>query len=205
MPKRRFVSDAQAKIHWGMINAEAMTAIADYAVGRSAKDVEELLGIDSMTVTRHLRAYGVAYAVSGTEQCSGSLASQLSIRRVAELFKLYAPAIPKKKDVDEFVDEGFDQGEVAKTLAIAWAVAERAIKAGIVFEMSDDSIKIEIPRPWNIEIMSVAAKVRAASEFLNVANMRDLKKEVTRVEIFAADEEWKFQMERLQNLHGDKV
>lgn len=206
MKKRRKSTDSQIQKHWGMINANTMSAIADYCVGRSAADVAKLIGVHGKTVTNHLRAYGIAYAVSGVDQIYGSLGSQLSQRRVIELFNLYAPKDPKQKDVDEFIAEGFDDGEVAKTLAIAWETAERAIKAGIVFEVGPDKdIEIDIPRPWNIEIHAMAGKVRDAASFLNEAKISDLRKEVTWDEIIAAHKEWLFQIERLENLHGETV
>ena len=202
--KRQKSSDAQVKKHWGMVNATTMSAIADYCVGRSAKDVAKLIGVDSHTVREKLHAYGISYAVTGEGQSPPSIGKVLTIRRVRELFKLYAPKKASSQRINEFIEEGFDEGDVAQTLAIAWTVAEKAIKAGVVFEYEDTGdIEIDIPVPWKIEIQSVASKVRQAAEFLNEAKMSDLKKEVTHKEIMGAHEEWMFQIERLENLRSN--
>ena len=202
--KRMFSTDGQVKLHWASIHAQRISAIADYCVGRTANQVADLIDVSNDTVRRALRAYGVAYAIRGVSQCDPALGGQLSIRKVEDFHKQFAKK-PSDARVQEFIEEGFDKGDVAKILAVAWEVGETLVKRHLVKVPEAPEEKLEIVRPWSIEVANCAAKVRSAAAFLDAAKMSDLRKGVTRDEIYAAHEEWMFQIERLNNLHGERL
>ena len=200
--KRQFSTDTQVKLHWAMLHAQKISSIADYCVERTTQQVADLIDVDRTTVMRSLRAYGIAYAIRGDAQCTPALGGQLSIRKVEDFHRQFAKK-PSDTRVQEFIDEGFDKGDVAKILAVGWGVGETLVKKGLVKINDDYEEKLEIVRPWAIDVANCAAKVRSAAAFLDAAKMSDLKKGVTRDVIFAAHEQWMFQIERLNNLHGE--
>lgn len=204
----RQMTDKEVVSHWASLQkrhrGEVARAVTDYCVSRTAGEVASLLERKVSWVTEHLQLH--ACQVAAGVRAADSHVEGFTRDNLREVAKQFAPAEPDEDYVAEYEAEGHTP-EVARCLATAYEAGENAIEAGVIQEtitkQNERAAKIILPSgtDWTMRLRRAVSDVKSAARLLNDAKINDLKRSVTRKQVAIADELWKEQMERVQNLH----
>ena len=195
-------ADALSKRH----RSEWCLLVRDAVVGRSAKQLAELLGRSTTWVTDHLKGAAVLGVIDGGS--STRTPAPLTLENVREVMK-FSPEDPDPADVSSRELDGFTP-EVARIMARAHAAAEVAVdKREIFLSQSEDEkrfLQAIVPAriAWNLKLGRALAKVSQAISFLDNGLVQFLRESETQERIAEIDVRWREQMELVKNLAADE-
>jgi len=211
------LTDKQALTLWSGLEkkhaGERAEAVMDIAVGRSMKEISDLLGYGRDWVREQLDRAGIDRAIGGpaVTPLTGGTRKIPTRDLVSDLIIKHKPLENDSEDFETFVkhyaDEGHDP-DIANRLAKANWAGEVAIETGEITEAPKQragKVKAMLitgdAGQFKLRLQSHMASVRSAARFLDEAKISDLKLARTKKRLRKANANWMEQMERIENFH----
>ena len=229
MPTNKIKKDFDGRTDAGPV--EIAKRVARYCIGRSEKEVAELLGHDVAWVNVQLDYAGLAVGVGWTRSSYGlSVPAAEVAAKIADLVDKFGPDVAVRLEADEDgifhaasiagADAEDFEGRLERQILIGHRVpaaaklarmemtAERAADAGAITEPLDHAIKRhETPQDradnWQLQLLKHTLAILMAARFLDESKIHCLRRESTREKVLSANEKLVEQVERIRNLHPD--
>lgn len=223
--KRKMTADEGRKALAGIElrhRGEVAEFVADFCVGRSVSEAAEDLGKSRRWIVDHLDRHGLETATGGVTRGTplrGGFGNDSLKAQTQKMIQQFKPKVTVEEMDDEVLADGEDyeafkpfldkylahghETAIAERLARAEFAAEAAIEAGVIKETTTKSKKrtteILFPKQkettFDLDLKMHMARVRSAAEFLDTANVRNLRRKSSCEAVAKADAVWREQVD----------